>query len=368
MASAHDIEDSITKAFGANDESATVTQFLTTGYPELDYALASRWDGGLAVGRVSEISGPPSSGKTAIATWAMSAAQKMGGIAGFCDHERSFSTVLGKKLGLDVTPGKWIYKKPMTYEESLELCLRVAQHVREKKLIPNEAPIAWTFDSLAAQVPRSVLFDKDGNLRPLDSRNMNDNTALSRATSASMPAFSLMCEQLNIAAIFLNQIRTKIGVMYGDPRTTPGGEAPKFYASQRIMLGSSVMKIKNGPVLGNEITANVIKNKVARPFLTAKFRFVFQEDGTGKFDLYRSLVDFLVREKALKMAGAYIEWEGSKIYADPLAKKLEAAGEWQKLMDLLPKKFMPEMDLTAMALGADKKTSDKEDTVEVDAA
>lgn len=341
MASAEDIAAALVGVIGENDEESTVTQFLDTGYPELNYALSSDWNNGAGVGRIGEISGPPSSGKTAIATRIMASAQKMGGIAGFADHERSFSMRLAPKLNLDTTPGRFIFKKPKTFEESLTMCIFAAKTVREKKLIKPDAPIAWVFDSLASMVPHSAMYDsKTGKEKNAEDRSMHDNTALARATSAAMPAFAQHCEELGICAIFLNQIRTKLGVMYGDPRTTPGGDAPKFYASWRLMLGASSIK-KDKDVIGSQVTANVIKNKIARPFLTATWRFDFMPDGTGRFNTYRSLVEFLDREKALEKKGNYVIWGGKKYFIAPLAEKLEAEGAWDELIALLPKKYEP---------------------------
>jgi recombination protein RecA len=345
MASADDIAKGLEELIGANDPESTVSIFLSTGYPELDYALSSRWNGGLPSGRITEISGPPSAGKTAIATEVMAAAQRMGGIAGFCDHERSFSMALAPRLNLNTRPGLFVYKTPRTFEESITVCVKAAAYVREKKLIPEEAPIAWVFDSLASMVPMSALYDqKSGEEKSAKDRSMHDNTALARATSAHMPAFAMHCSELNICAIFLNQVRNKLGVMYGDPRTTPGGEAPKFYASTRIMLGASkITKASGGETIGSEITAAIIKNKVARPFLSAKWRFVYEPDGTGKFDKVRSTIDFLVREKALEKSGTRIVWKEHKFFADELARHIETKGEWNDLLSLLPKKYEPEV-------------------------
>ncbi len=344
MTSAEELAKSLAGAIGENDEESTVTHFLDTGYPELNFALSSDWNKGMPVGRIVEIAGPPSSGKTAIATEAMAAAQKLGGVAGFMDHERSFSLRLAPRLGLDTTPGRFVFKKPKTFEESITLCIKAATHIREKKLIAPDAPIAWVFDSLASMVPDSAYYDaKTGKEKSAEDRTMNDNTALARATSAHMPAFAQHCEDLGICAMFLNQVRTKIGVLYGDPRTTPGGEAPKFYASTRIMLGASkISKAGVAAAIGSEITANIIKNKVARPFLTAKWRFIFNPDGTGKFDKVRSTIDFLDREKALEKAGNYIIWKGGKYYADALAAKIEKDGDWPQLLKLLPRRYEPE--------------------------
>lgn len=344
MTSAEDIAKGMAAVIGANDEESTVSRFLDTGYPPLNYAMSSRWDGGMPVGRIIEVAGPPSSGKTAIATSVMAAAQRAGGIAGFMDHERSFSLQLAPKLGLDVTPGHFVFKKPRTFEESVSIAVQAGVYVREKKVISSEAPIVWVFDSLASMVPQSVLFDqKSGKERDPSSRNMNDNTALARATSAHLPAFSQWVEELNICAIFLNQVRTNIGVMYGDPRTTPGGDAPKFYASARLMLNTA-SKIKKGTeIIGMQITANVIKNKVARPFLGASWRFVFEKDGTGRFDVERSMVDFLEAEGLLKSpAKGYVTWDGVRVGKEALATRIRAEGKLAELIALLPEKYDPE--------------------------
>jgi protein RecA len=356
MASAADIAKALEGLIGSNDDEATVDTFLDTGYAPLNYALSSRWDGGLAVGRQVEIAGPSTSGKTAIATRAMIAAQKMGGIAGFMDHERSFSGMLAQRIGLDTTPGRFLYKKPRTFEDSLTLAVKAGELIRTKKLIAPEAPICLVFDSLASMVPQSALIDmKTGKDKDMTDRNMNDNTALARATSAHLPAFNLYIEELGICAIFTNQIRMKIGVVYGDPRKTPGGEAPYFYDTQKLMLGAASKITKgtgeNAEVLGVEVQGVVAKNKVSRPFLKASWRFVFQPDGFGKFDIERSLIEFLVKEKLLEDKGqGRVLWDGKAVHKETLARKIEAANALSELHALLPKAYEPpvvaEADLT----------------------
>lgn len=348
MASASDIAKALAALTGGNDDEATVDQFLDTGYAPLNYALSSRWDGGLAVGRQVEIAGPSTSGKTAIATRAMSSAQKAGGIAGFFDHERSFSGVLAQRIGLDTTPGRFIYKKPRTFEQSLEMAVRTAELIRAKKLIAPEAPICYVFDSLASMVPQSALLDNKGKEKSMEDRNMNDNTALARATSAHLPAFNLHIEELGVCAIFTNQIRMKVGVVYGDPRKTPGGEAPYFYDSQKLMLGAASKITKgsgdNAEVLGVEVQGVVAKNKISRPFLKANWRFVFQPDGFGKFDIERSLIEFLVKEKLLPEGKpGYVMWDGKQLHKEALARKIEAANALPELHALLPKNYEPEV-------------------------
>ncbi len=349
MASAADIAKSLAAAIGANDEEVTVKQFLPSGFPPLDHASNSHWDlGAFPVGRMIEIAGPPSSGKTALATAAMAGAQALGGIAGFMDHERSFSLKLAPKLGLDVTPGRFVFKTPKTFEESLQMCVVAATHVRKNKLIDKSAPICWVFDSLAAMVPQSAYYEmKNGKIvgvKSVEDRKMNDNTALARATSASFPAFAQHCEELDIMAIFLNQIRTDIGVMFGDNRKTTGGNAPAFYFSQRLWLSASQIK-KGTDIIGMEVTGKYMKNKVARPFQTAKWRFMFQEDGTGKFDRQRSLIEFLEEQGFLTKSSkaGCVDWDGKQIPKETLARQIEAEGEqgFKKLMDLLPANYEP---------------------------
>lgn len=329
---------------GGNDEQSTVKHFLDTGYPELNHALSNGWNSGFPVGRVVEIYGPESSGKTAIATAAMISAQRAGGFAAFFDHERSFQQYLAEAQGLDPHPGRFLYKKPRTFEESLELAGKVSAKIREKKLIAPDAPICFVFDSLAFMIPNSALFDKKGNEKTPGERSMHDNTALARATSAHFPAFAQHCDDFGICAIFLNQIRMNIGVVYGNPETTPGGKTPKFVFSQRIALKAKKITKGTGEdaeVIGSEITAKVIKNKVSRPFRTATYRFEFRPDGTGFFNTTRSLLEFLMKEGHIKKAGNYVEWEGKKYYPGPLAEKIDADGTYDKLEALLPSVYEP---------------------------
>lgn len=339
MASAEEIAKSLAGAIGANDDETTVKHFLDSGFPPLNNASSSGWGGCFPVGRLIEIAGPSSAGKTALATRAMAAAQKLGGIAGFNDHERSFSLRLAPKLGLDATPGRFVFKKPKTFEGSLEICARAAEHIRSKKLIDEDAPICWVFDSLASMVPQSALFDSKGNVKSMEDRNMNDNTALSRATAAHFPAFAQFCEEYGVCAIFLNQMRTKIGVMFGDNRKTTGGNAAEHYFSQRLWLSAAKIKGTNGDITGQEVTGVFVKNKIARPFRSAKWRFMFQDDGTGRFDRERSLVDFLVAEGILPRSGNKIEFEGGKYGAEQLARKIEKEDAFDKLVDLLPEAY-----------------------------
>lgn len=303
--------------------------WLDTGYPVLNKTISGDYFKGLPMGRMVEIFGPPSAGKTVIATNAMISAQKAGGIPAFLDHERSFDSRLAEKLGLDLDPSKFIYLRPRTFEESVDTAFKIGDTIRSGKFgVDPEAPICLVFDSLAAMVPKSKI-DKDAA-----DFNMNDNTALARATSAAFPAFSQHCEEMNMLSIFLNQARTKIGVMFGDPTTTPGGQAPEFYSSVRLKLGGG--KLEGGA--GKRIGCETVKNKVYRPFLKCEWDFVFQEDGSGKMDVIGGVVDHLKELGIIEKAGAYLVWtNGKNYYRDPLVKKIEAEGLKDELFALLPK-------------------------------
>lgn len=326
------LASAVDEVFGGNADRSSVKMWLSTGYPPLNEAISSRYDGGIPVGRITEIFGGESCGKTAIATQAMIEAQKAGGIAIYNDHERSFDEALAVDLGLDNTKGTWIYQKPKTFEASVTTTIRFCQKIREGKFIDDDAPIVVVFDSLAAMVPKSK-FAKD-----VDEQGMNDSLALAKACSAVFPTLSVYAEELNIALIFLNQEREKPGVMFGDPTTTPGGRAPKFYASVRMQVGRTMIKGKEaGTYLGQTVKCNVVKNKVSRPFMKSTWRFMFRDDGTGYFDVVGSTIDHLVDIGVLKKSGAWIEWNGKKYNKQPLIDLIIKNGLQQTLFDLLPK-------------------------------
>lgn len=338
--SASDVMKTLASVIGDNEDEATVTKFLDSGFPPLNDASSANWDNGFPVGRLVEIAGPPSSGKTAIATKVMIAAQKAGGVAGFMDHEHSFSSKLATNMGLDTSHG-WVYKKPDTFEKSVAIFNKAVAYIRENKLIASDAPIVWVFDSLAAMIPRSTLYDEKGELRDPEKLNMNDHTALARATSTHFKAIALMAEKYDVCVIFLNQLRAKIGVIFGDPRTTTGGSSPEFYFSQRLWLTARQIKKKNQNVpLGMEITGKFVKNKISAPFREATWRFVFQEDGSGRFDVERSLIDYLEENQLIESSGARgsVKFEGKSINKDVLARQIEAEGPagFAKLKALLP--------------------------------
>lgn len=329
-------------------ERAEVTQFLSTGYPPLDYALSNSYrEGGLPLGRIVEIFGPPSAGKTAISTNVMIAAQKAGGIGMFMDHENSFDQGLAVSFGLDATFPGFIYQKPDSFEASIDKVSKVllgarALEFKDGEIQPIkgkappysfEKPIVVVFDSLASMVPQSAL-------KEAATRNMNDNTALARATSAHFPALAKIAERTNALIIFLNQVRTKLGVMYGDPTTTPGGSAPEYYASVRLKLGRSMItkgEGANAVKLGQKIGCEAIKNKVSRPFQKAGWDFLFMEDGTGMFDVIGGVIDELVSLGKIERAGAWTTWDGKKWNSrNQLRHHIVENGQYEQLLDLFP--------------------------------
>lgn len=321
---------------GVNDEHQQVKTWLDTGIPMLNEAISGRFDGGMPVGRIVEIFGPSSAGKTAIATSCMIAAQKAGGIAMFNDHERSFDAGIAQRLGLDTDPNKWVFKTPKTFEESVMLALKVGRTVRDGKFISKDAPIVVVFDSLAAMIPKSK------QAKDVDEQGMNDSLALAKATSSVFPTLAQIAEEYGMLILVLNQMRLKPGVMYGDPTTTPGGEAPRFYASVRIQLGAKRLTEGSGEdkeMTGQEVVARCIKNKVSRPFLTAKWFFRFREDGTGYVDVTESLLDFLIDEKLIESSGPRVKWTDGKMYfKKALLEKIETESLQAELHAMLPSK------------------------------
>lgn len=323
------LADALAKDGFTNAEKTHVTHWLDTGYPVLNHRVSGSYlNGGLPMGRIIEIFGPPSAGKTAIATACMVSAQQAGGFAMFQDHETSYDEGLGIENGLDTDPNKYLYRQPDTFEESVDEVVKVWELIRSGDFgIDKDAPIVCVFDSLASMIPKSK-WDKDAS-----DFNMNDNTALARATSAAFPTLSKKASQLNVCVIFLNQARTKIGVMFGDPTTTPGGNAPEFYASVRLKLGGSKMKDDKGKTVG----CQAVKNKVYRPFLKCEWDFVFQDDGSGKFDAIGGVLEELKALGRIDMKGNKYIWEGKEYFKTVLTAKIEKDGTKDKLYAMLPK-------------------------------
>jgi protein RecA len=303
---------SLAKATGANADPSQVPCWLDTGFAPLNFAISNDYNKGLPGGRIIEIYGPPSCGKTALSNNVMISAQEMGGIAMFHDHERAFYTDLAKKLGLD------------KYVESV-------RHIRSAGL-EIEKPIVCVFDSLASMIPQAQL------AKDMSKQGMHDKLALAAATSPTFRVLASIAEEFNVCTVFLNQIRQKPGVMFGDSTTTPGGNAPEFYASVRISLFAKKLyansvKDKDAAAstdftpIGQEVVARLTKNKVNRPFLKAKWNFLFKPDGSGYFDAIGSTLDFMVDKKVIDRSGAWIMWsDGKKYQRSGLIKKIVEEG------------------------------------------
>lgn len=327
-------------AIGENADDQAVSNWLDTGYAPLNKVIGGAYNRGLPYGRIVEMFGPPSSGKTALTQMWMVEAQRLGGVAIFMDHEKAFSVDLGKKLGLDDTFPRWIYQRPKTWEESNTRITKAAELIRAKKAIPEEAPIIAVLDSVAAAMPKSQAYDSKGKERGIDEYTMNDTTALARVSSTTLKAVNHMAAELNVTLVYLNQIRTAIGVVYGDPTTTPGGKAFEFFASVRLSLGRKrIMEEKDGEktMTGQEIVVKATKNKVARPFQEASIRFMFQDDGSARFDPTMSMIEHLIEIGRLPTSGARVTWtDGKSYFKKQLAEMIDKAGAQAELTALLP--------------------------------
>jgi protein RecA len=301
------------KAIGANSKSQDVSMWLDTGVPELNDILSGSISKGLPVGRLIEIFGPASCGKTFLATMVMKAAQEAGGIAGFSDHERSFKADFAAQLGLDVeNPEKWRYIRPQTFEESVSTAINFCELVRSNGWIPPEAPLVWVFDSVASMIPHEKLFDKEGKRRDAKSYTMRDKLLLAGACSQNYPVLAQFAEDNNMLVLLLNQIRMKPGVMFGDPTTTPGGQAAEFYASIRLSISRTVNKDKTTKeATGFKVTCKTIKNKVARFDKKAEWEVVYRDDGGCFIDRVATSVDYLVKIGGItKASTGRLEYEG----------------------------------------------------------
>lgn len=335
MSSAELLADALIKSIGDNSDSQAVTQFIDTGFPPLNKIMSGRYDGGLPYGRMIEMFGESSTGKTALATQWMVQAQRMGGIAGFIDWERSFDVHLAQGFGLNAERPYWIYKKPRTWEEGNMYAQKAVQAIRASKFIPDDAPILFVFDSIAAALPKSQA-EKE-----MDEYTMNDTTALARVTSQTLKAMSIQAEDTNATFLYLNQVRLKPGVVYGDPRTTPGGKAMEFYSTARLALGrQKIMETHAGDkeFVGQNISIQCVKSKLTKPFQDTTVRMTFDEVGAAHFDFTTSLIEYLVSIDALKGSGPRVTWtDGKSYFKKALAEKIDTEGLQSELKALLPK-------------------------------
>ena len=284
--------DKIEKNYGKGsimklgDENIEDIEVIPTGSIALNAALGV---GGYPKGRIVEIYGQESSGKTTIAIHAIAEAQKKGGIAAFIDAEHAFDRFYAEKLGVDVE-NLWI-SQPDNGEQALEIA---------EQLIRSSAVDIIVIDSVAALTPKAEIEGDMGDSKMgLQARLMSQ--ALRKLTAA--------INKTNTTCIFINQLRDKIGVMFGNPETTTGGNALKFYASVRLDI-RSIGKLKDGDeIKGNQVRVKVIKNKVAPPFRKAEFDIMFGEG----ISMVGDILDLAASCDVVAKSGAWYAYEGNKI-------------------------------------------------------
>lgn len=317
------------------DDKVEDVEVISTGSVGLNHALGV---GGFPRGRIIEIYGPESSGKTTLAIHAIAEAQKKGGIAAIIDAEHAFDRFYAEKLGVDVN--ELLISQPDNGEQALEIA---------EQLIRSSALDILVIDSVAALTPKSEIEGTMGE------RNVG---LQARLMSQAMRKLTGTISRTNTCCIFINQLREKIGVMFGPTETTTGGNALKFYASVRIDIRSSTSIKKGDEILGRRTKVKVTKNKVAPPFRRAEFDIMFGEgiSRTGE------LIDLGVDYDIIKKSGSWFSYNGTKIAQGRDAAK-QALLDNPELADELEALIMEALknDNGKSASKSSRNTNDKED-------
>ncbi len=296
----HDFMKDIYKQIGENDANQDVVDWLGTGLLSINEMLSGKYDGGFPVGRITEVYGGASSGKTLLATMAMIETQKKGGLAVFLDYEHAFSIGRGRKLGLSDNTNDWIYKQPDTAEQGFTIIETIADMVRKAD---TEKFVTVVIDSVASMVTKEELETDYG------AENMRTRNSLPMLMSSSLKKLVAMVNKTNITLIFLNQTRDNPGVMFGSKEKTAGGNALKFYASVRVKLRKG-QKIKEGKdTVGENIHAETVKNKTFDPFRQCEYITHFKNG----INLEYSHVDLFVEKELITKAGAWFSMDSERI-------------------------------------------------------
>ena len=333
MSALDDLMGVLDKAIGQNATVQSVKDFIDTGYPPLNKTISGRFNGGLPYGRIVEVYGGSSCGKTALATQWMVQAQHLGGVAIFIDWERSFDIDLAKGFGLNDQRPFWIYVKPKTWEEGNIIAAKACKAIRDSSAIDPNAPILCVFDSVASAIPQSM------SEKEIDEYTMNDTTALARVASTTLKSMAQHAETFNATYLYLNQVRTKPGVVYGDATTTTGGTAMEFYSTVRMQLSrKKITENRDGgkTFVGQTINVKCTKSKLTKPFQECALDMVYDDLGVARFDAVGSTLQYLIDTKKIATSGPRVTWtDGKNYWRKDLIKKINEEGGIEVLKPLL---------------------------------